>query len=148
MKQENYEGIKNSFFNSYKAFVDFIMVTNTKYGMYSVLLFKKKTYNNLVRVNIIIRNFNNDENMNNDFSASVTLNALEANNLIDEIRDNFKNNHIITYSTVNPRTRFQTLQNTKFSLNIKLEDEYELEKAYSFNDTIILEENRHKVRIK
>lgn len=148
MEQNNMVVIKNSFFNSYKSFIDYITVTHTNFSMYSILVFKKKTYNNLVKVNIIIRNFQNEENTINEFSSSVTLNNIEAEGLIDDIRKDFKDNHDIEYTSINYRTCFQTIQNTKFSLNIKLNDDRELEKAFYFNEDINRNEKRYKVKVR
>ena len=74
------------------------------------------------------------------------MNWLE--NLIDDIRNDFKDCHDIEYTSINYRTCFQTIQNTKFSLNIKLNSDKEIKKAFCFNENINTIENRHKVKVR
>lgn len=145
MEQKDYEQIKNGFFASYKSFVDFVMLTHDGYNMYSILILKKPTYNGMSKVSIIIRNSYFGEDTSNEFSSSVLLSANEANNLINDIRNDFRDNHFILYSGVNPRTLIQTLQNTRFSLNIKLNNEQEYKEAIIFNDKINRNGKRYKV---
>lgn len=140
--------IKDCFFDSYKSFVNCMMITHNEYSMYSILVLKRNTYNDLSIVSIVIRNSHNGDGMLNEFSNNVILSKEEAHNLIDDIRNDFRDNHDISYSGVNTRTCIQTLQNTKFSLNIKLTDEIELEEAMEFNNKINCKDKKYRVLTK
>lgn len=149
MEQNNYKLIKDSFFNSYKSFIDFIMLSNKQNRLYNILILRKPMNYNLTKVNIIIRStHNSNDNYYHEFSCNMILNNNEANNLINDIRNDFRNNHYIAYSSVNHKTLIQTLQNTKFSLNIKLINKEEYEEAISFNNEINQNANRNKVLVK
>lgn len=149
MEQNNYKIIRDSFFNSYKSFVDFIMLSNSQKKLYNILILRKPIHNNLTRVNIIIRSsHNNDDTYYHELASNMIINNEEASNLINDIRNDFKDNHYIAYSSVNPRTLIQTLQNTKFSLNIKLINNIEYEEAINFNKIINQNNNRYRVLTK
>ena len=135
----NYEVIRKYFFNSYKSFIDFVSLTHNDEGLYCILILKKRLYNNLSKINVVIRDSQSGD-MYNEYSNNIILNNYEADKLIDDIRDDFVNNHYIAYSSVNPKTNIQTLQNTRFSLNIKLININEFERAMIFNNSI----NNHK----
>lgn len=146
MKQ-NYEPIKESFLTSYKSFIDFIMLTNNDNNMYNILVLKKPINDRLSNVCILVRSLikNNCDNISNayhEFSSNVTLSNDEARQLVDDIRCDFCDKHIIKYASVNPRAMIQTLQNSTFSLNIKLSKAYELEEAVDFNAKINSDEKR------
>ena len=144
MEQKNYAVIRNSFFNSYKAFIDFIEMTQYQHSICAILILKNKTVNNnLSTINVVIRNNSNDDNVSNEFSSSVTLSTIEAGNLINDIRNDFKKNHHITCSIVNPILNIHTIQNYRFSLNIKLYNQNEYEEAINFNNKI----NSSKLKI-
>lgn len=146
MEQNNYKLIRESFFNSYKSFVDYIMLSNAQNKLYNILILRKRDNDNLTRVNIIIRSsHNNNDNNYHELSSTMVLNNDEAGILINDIREDFRDNHYIAYSAVNPKTLIQTLQNTKFSLNIKLVSEKEFEEAINFNNKINIKSNRNKV---
>lgn len=146
MDQNNYKLIRDSFYNSYKSFVDFIMLSNTQNKLYNILILRKRVNNNLVKLSIIIRSHNNNnDNFFHELSSNMILNNEESNILINDIRNDFRDNHYIAYSSVNQKTLIQTLQNTKFSLNIKLINKEEYEEAIIFNNKINQNISRHKV---
>lgn len=136
MEHKNYEEARKYFFESYKTFIDFLMFTCNEYSMYSILVLKKDLHNNLSKVNIVVRNSYNGDDMYNEYSNNVILSSEEAENLVNDIVNDFKDNHYISYSTVNTKNFTQVLQNTNFSLNIKLNNEYELKRALNFNSKI------------
>ena len=147
MKQYKYKELKNSFYSSYKTFMDFINITTNPNDIYSILILKKETDNNLVKINIIIKNCYCKEETN-EFYNNVTLNQEEALNLINDIRNEFKYNHNVLYAIINYKTLIQTIQATNFSLNIKLDNSnLELEEALTFNQKI-KQNTKHKVLIK
>lgn len=144
MKKNNYAVYKQKFLCSYKSFIDYIDLIHKDQNMYNILVLRKDSKNNLVTVSVIIRNCNNDEKMLNEFSNNVLLSREEANDLVYDIREDFRNNYDIQYSTINPKNFIQTLQNTIFSLHIKLNNISEFEEALKFNSKI----NCNKVKSK
>ena len=148
MEQKDYKKIRDCFFKSYKSFVDFITITHNDYSMYSILILKKTIYNHISKISITIRNSHNSDSMFNEYSNNVILTNDEAENLINDIRNDFRDTHDISYSAVNTGTFIQTLQNTKFSLNIKLNNLKEYEEAIEFNDKINCDSKRYRVLTK
>jgi len=149
MGQIDYKLIKEAFFNSYKSFMNFLRLTNETNIMYNILILRKHLNDNLTNVNIIINSIDTtDENHNYNFKTNAVLTNEEAQELIEDIRLDFKNSHYISYSSANQSNLIQRLQNTNFSLNIKLLNEEELKDAIHFNDEINKDVNRHKVLTK
>lgn len=145
MPNNNHKIIKDAFFNSYKSFMDFLRLPNERNVMYCILILRKPMPNNLTDVQIIINGMHsNDNNYNYNFNSNVLLSNTEAKNLVDDIRIDFKNNHYISYSTVNMADSIQRLQNTNYSLNIKLLNNDELKEAMYFNNEINKDGTRHK----
>ena len=137
--------IKEKFLCSYKSFINFIALTHKNQNMYNILVLRRNSEHHTVTVSVIIRNYNNDERILNEFSNNVILNAKEANELIYDIREDFVTNNNILYSTVNPKNFIQTMQNTIFSLNIKLNSEREFEEALQFNSKINCKSKKNRV---
>ena len=148
MEQKDFKIIKDCFFKSYKSFIDFVSITHNDFSMYSILVLNKQMYSNLSKVSIIIRNRHNYDGMYNEYANNIILTKDIEHILIEDIREDFKDNHYIAYSAINTRTLIQTLQNTKFSLNIKLNGETEFEDAMKFNEKINKDESRHRVLTK
>lgn len=143
--QNNYKLMRESFFNSYKSFIDIIQLSNTQNNLYNILILKKQLQNNLTKINIVIRsNHNNDEIYHHELSSNMVLNKEEANILIEDIRKDFIENHYITYSSVNPKTLIHSMQNKILSLNIKLTNIEEYTSAINFNNEI---NNKNKQRV-
>lgn len=136
MEKNNYAVTKEKFLCSYKSFIDYIDLIHKEQNMYNILVLRKDSKNGLVVVSVIIRNCNNDERMLNEFSNNVLLSREEANNLVYDIRMDFRDNYDIHYSTLNPKNFIQTLQNKNFSLHIKLNNISEFEEALKFNSKI------------
>lgn len=136
MEKNNNVVIKEKFLCSYKSFIEFINLTHEEQNIYNILVLRKNLKNGLVTVSVIIRNCTNDERMFNEFSNNVLLSKEEANNLVYDIREDFKDNYDIDYSSLNPKNLIQTLKNTIFSLHIKLNNISEFEEALEFNSKI------------
>lgn len=68
--------------------------------------------------------------------VAIVLNKDEANVFIDLIRKDFFDNHFIKFASYNPKTKVQTINNTIFSLQIKIPTEEKLIKAINYNDEI------------
>lgn len=149
MEQINYILLRDAFFNSYKAYIDFLRLTNKGNDMYHILILRKPLNCDLVNLNIIINGIcANDENYNYCFKNNVILNYAEAKVLVDMIRTDFRDNHYIAFCTVCPNDSIQRLQNTNYSLNIRLLDIEEQKEAITFNDKINNDLERHKALIK
>lgn len=69
-----------------------------------------------------------------------------AKEIVDEIRKHFAENHYIVYSSVNAINKIQILQNERFAVNIKLNNEDEVNEAFEFNGKIN-SNNRHATRV-
>lgn len=142
----DFKPIRETIFNSYKSFMEFLRLINESNTMYTILVLRKPTTKGMTNVSIIINSINvNDENNNYNYKTNYVLPDSESRELIEDIRLDFKDNHYVSYSTVNKSNLIQKLQNTNFSLNIKLLNEDELKDALSFNDEINRDGNRHKV---
>ena len=145
MRKNNCVVLKENFLCSYKSFINFIALTHKDQNMYNILVLKRPSEDGFVTVSVVIRNCNNDERLLNEFSNNVILNIKEANNLINDIREDFINNHNIFYSIVNPENSIQTMQNANFSLNIKLNNEKEFKDALEFNSKINHNKTKNRV---
>ena len=146
------------FFNSYKSFVDYLLLTDKSSDIYRVLVSKKAIDENNSTLNIDIHNtrydYNTSERMQNDkldskyytYSNNITMSNTEIEELIDSIREDFAYNHYMVYSSVNEEEGYQTMQNTTFSLCIKLYTKEEIDKALAINEAINCNKSRrHKV---
>lgn len=69
-----------------------------------------------------------------------------AKEIVDDIRNHFAENHYIVYSSVNTISKVQILQNERFAVNFKLNNEDEVSEAIAFNDSINSKE-RHATRV-
>jgi len=147
MENKKYKITKDCFFRCYKAYIDYLGITNIE-SMYNILVLRKPIHNNLSKITIIIKNYYTGEDTANEFSSNVILTNEETISLINNIREDFKSNHYIAYSGINPQTFIQTLQNTNFSLNIKLYSIEEYEEALKFNSKINCDGTRHRALIK
>lgn len=142
----NYKPIRETIFNSYKSFMEFLRIINETNTMYTILVLRKPLNKGMTNVSIIINSINvNDENNNYNYKTNAVLPSTESRKLIEDIRLDFKDNHYVSYSTINESNLIQKLQNTNFSLNIKLLNEDELNDALSFNNEINRDKNRHRV---
>ena len=142
----DFKPIRETIFNSYKSFMEFLRLINETNTMYTILVLRKPTTKGMTNVSIIINSINvNDENNNYNYKTNAVLSDIESRKLIEDIRKDFKDNHYVSYSTVNESNLIQKLQNTNFSLNIKLLNADELNDALSFNDEINRDGSRHKV---
>lgn len=89
--------------------------------------------------------FNGDLLLNKEIKGYVPSDV--ANEIVNEIRNHFAHNHYIVYSSVNTISEIQVLQNERFAVNIKLNNEDELNRAFAFNDSIN-SNDRHATRVK
>lgn len=145
----NYKLLKEAFYNTYKSYMDFLRLTNQGKEMFYILILRKPLDNDLTNVDIVINGLNPSiEGHSYKFKNNVILNSKEAKELIDEIRDDFKMYHIISYCTINESEAIQRMQNTNYTLNINLINEEEIEEALIYNHEINTNKNRKKALIK
>lgn len=145
----NYKLLREAFYNTYKSYMDFLRLTNQGKEMFYILILRKPLNNDLTNVDIVINGLNSSiDGHSYRFKNNVILNNKEAKELIDEIRNDFKMYHIISYCTVNESESIQRIQNTNYSLNLNLIDEEEIEEALNFNYDINTNKNRKKALIK
>lgn len=145
------------FFGSYKNFIDMLMYTSKEPYKYEINI----SYDNLsdgnVKLNICIRSekynrrggekdiyFDRQNNNYIELSNCVVLTKEDAQNLIRDIRSDFEFNHYVAYASLN-KNNIQTLENTKFILEIALKEE-DIDEALEFNSYVNTNE-RHENRI-
>ena len=145
----NYKLLREAFYNTYKSYMDFLRLTNEGKEMFYILILRKPLNNGLTNVDIIINGLNASiEDHNYRFKNNATLTTVEAKNLIEDIRNDFTMLHNISYCTVNKSDSIQRIQNTNYSLNIKLINEEEKEEALNFNLKINQDKERNKALIR
>lgn len=142
---------KNVFFNSYKAFMDYLMVvsdTPNEYGIYVLNRGVNKDTSNL-SVSIYKNMYVNNRDYNIAYNNNITLSKDSINELVNAIRNDFIENHYITYASLNEEEMTQTIQNTRFSLVFKLNTYTDLLEAHETNRSINLKKedtNKGKIR--
>jgi len=144
MKEIDYKLLEESFFNMYQAILNHLRLTRTENTTYNIYIARTYLQENLFQITIKIENKDNEQN----FIFSDKLPYEECISLIDNIRIDFRENHYISFSTVNQKEQIQTLQNTNFTLKIELIDNAEIEDAINFNAQINTNGERHKVLTK
>lgn len=144
MNNIDYKLLGESFFNMYQSILNHLRLTRTENTIYDIYITRTNTQDGLSQVMIKIEN----KNIEQKFIFSDKLPYEEAVNLIDNIRIDFRENHYISFSTVNQMEHIQTLQNTNFTLKIQLKNEIEIEDAINFNYKINSNSERHKVLAK
>lgn len=142
MKEIDYKLLGESFFNMYQSIINYFRLTRTEDSTYTISVLRTSLEDNITSITIKIENNNNEEQK---FIFNDKLTDEETINLINNIRTDFKENHYISYSSVNQREYIQTLQNTNFTLKIELKNNEEIENAVNFNTKINTNGNRHKV---
>ena len=141
MNNIDYKLLEESFFNMYQSILNHLRLTRRENTIYDIYISRKITQDSLSQVTIKIENKNNEQ----QFIFSDKLPYEESINLIDNIRMDFRENHYISFSSVNQKEYMQTLQNTNFTLRIELKNDNELEDAINFNSKINTNGERHKV---
>lgn len=145
----NHTLLREAFYNTYKSYMDFLRLTNESRNMFYILILRKPINEELTNIEIVINGLNSSVDVNNyRFKNNAILNNTEAKQLIDDIREDFKMYHYVSYCTVNTSDSIQRIQNTNYSLNIKLINNKEIAEALSFNDKINTNGERHKALTK
>lgn len=147
------EVLKNYYLQDYINTIRYILTfdneINNKYYIY---IENRISDNGMSQLTIRIMsdkigNKNKDLLLNKEIIAFLPSSL--AGEIVNEIRNNFAENHYLVYSSVNTIERIQTLQNERFTFNIKLNNENEVEEAKKFNDSInsINSEDRHSTKV-
>lgn len=144
------DAVKNYYLESYINTIRYILTfddnVNSKYDIY----IENKPSNDgfsylLIRITSKkIANIDNKLLLNNEISGYVPMEI--GNEIINAIRNHFAENHYIVYSSVNKMYGVQTLQNERFSVNIKLNNDDEINEAQKFNSNINSNE-RHATKV-
>lgn len=140
MKEIDYKLLEESFFNMYQAILNHLRLTRTENTAYNIYIARTYLQNNLFQITIKIENYDNEQK----FIFSDKLPYEESISLVENIRIDFKENHYISFSSVNEKEQIQTIQNTNFTLRIELIDNVEVENAINFNAKINTNGERHK----
>ena len=145
----NYKLLKDAFYKTYKSYMDFLRQVSKDNDMFYILILRKVINNDLVNVDIIINSISpTNEEHPYRFKNNAILSYTESIELIKNIREDFNTNHYISYSMVNESDSIQRLQNTNYSLNIKLINEEEIEEALKYNEKINTNTDRHKALLR
>lgn len=141
MNNIDYKLLEDSFFNMYQSILNHLRLTRRENTTYNIYIARTNTQDNLSQVTIRIENKNAEQK----FIFSDKLPYEESIDLIDNIKMDFRENHYISFSSVNEKEYMQTLQNTNFTLRIELKNDRELEDAINFNSKINTNGERHRV---
>ena len=145
MENTNFKLLREAYYSTYKSYMDFLRLTNNGSKMFYILILRKPINKDLINVDIIINGINaNIEDKNYQFKNTAVLSSTEAKQLIEDIREDFKMYHYVSYCTINTSDHIQRIQNTNYSLNIKLLNNQEVEEAMNFNEKINKNGHRHK----
>ncbi len=144
------EVIKNYYLEDYINTIRYILTfdedVNNKYSVY----IENKISDNgmsslLIRImSNKIGNVKGDLLLNKEIKGFVPSDI--AKEIVDDIKNHFAHNHYIVYSSVNTISKIQILQNERFAVNFKLNNEDEVSEAIAFNDSINSNE-RHATRV-
>lgn len=127
-----------SFLNSYHALMDYLRMVASYPNEFSIFITKhsKDEENAILRVSIIRNVIEDAENTGKIYdNKSILPNELIIP-AINGIRDDFRDNHKISYACIAPDTSMQILKNTNFKLSIAISDNDELEMARKYNHDI------------
>lgn len=144
------EVIKNYYLEDYINTIRYILTFDKDINdKYSVYIENKLSDNNMssLLIRIIsekIGNANGDLLLNKEIKGYIPSDI--ANEVVNEIRNHFADNHYIVYSSVNTISKIQVLQNERFAVNIKLNSDEELNEAFTFNSKIN-NNDRHSTRV-
>lgn len=144
------EVIKNYYLEDYINTIRYILTFDKDINdKYSVYIENKLSDNNMssLLIRIIsekIGNANGDLLLNKEIKGYIPSDI--ANEIVNEIRNHFADNHYIVYSSVNTISKIQVLQNERFAVNIKLNSDEELNEAFTFNSKIN-NNDRHSTRV-
>lgn len=144
------EVLKNYYLGDYINTIRYILTfDNDINNKYSIYIENKPSDNEMSQLTIKIMsdkigNKNKDLLLNKEITAF--LPSFLAEEIVNEIRNNFAENHYLVYSSVNATSKLQTLQNERFTFTIKLNNEHEVEEAKEFNDNIN-SKDRHSTKV-
>ena len=121
--------LKSSFLNSYLSVMEYLMFISNSSDDYRIIVTKDTLNNYLDGINIIIeKNYFKGEN------NGIVLASDDASELIDTIRNDFKDKHDIMYASIN--NGVQVIKNNNFSLFVNLNNDKDIEKARIFNSIV------------
>ena len=145
---KNDKELLSSFLDSYHSLMDYLRKVAAYPNEFSIFITKhKKDENNqILRVSIIRSVIEDRENSGPILDNKTILPNELIMSAINGIRDDFRDNHEISYACVSPDTKLQTLQNTNFKLSITIDNNEELEEAIKYNGEINRNPNRMRIR--
>lgn len=134
----------NSFLNSYHALMDYLRMEASYPNEYAIYItkHKKDEDHQILRVSIIRNVIEDRENSGPILDNKTILSNELIIPAINGIRDDFRDNHEISYAGISPDTKYQFLQNTNFKLSISIDSNEEYEEALKYNNAIMRNPNR------
>ena len=131
----------NSFFYCYKYYIDYIGTLENNY--YTINIKKTKFNERLTKINISIKdtkyNRNSEDKIENNllhFDNYIILPDDLASKLISNIINDFLDNHDVKYDSINNYKNELNLNNTFFTLSIKLTDKLDFSIADQIREKI------------
>ena len=140
LNKKEKEVIKNYYLEDYINTIRYILTFDSSNNNKYTIDIENKPCDNGLSLLLIRITTNKVGNINKDLMLSKEIKGYlpgdVAKDVVNEIRNHFIENHYIVYSSVCAINNTQTLQNEKFTVYIKLNNEQEIEEAYKFNDKI------------
>lgn len=150
INSEEKEIVKNYYLDNYINAIRYILTfdrdINSKYSVYIENRLSNNGFSQLL-IKIMsnkLGSTNGELLLNNEIRGFVPSDV--ANEIVKEIRKHFAENHYIVYSSIDKNAKIQTLQNEKFSVNFRLNNEEEINEALDFNNNINAND-RHPTKV-
>lgn len=150
LNKNEQEVIKNYYLEDYINTIRYILTFDSSSDNKYTVDIENKPCNNglsLLLIRIVtnkIGNINKELSLNKEIKGYLPSDV--AKDIVNGIRNHFAENHYIVYSSIYAINSTQILQNEKFSVYIKLNNEQEIKEAYKFNDEINSNE-RHATKV-
>ena len=142
----NDKELLNSFLDSYHTIMDYLRKIAAYPNEFNIFITKHKVddFHQAIRISIIRNVIEDLDSSGHILDNRSTLPNELILSAINGIRDDFRDNHEISYACISPDSNFQTLQNTNFKLSIAIYDNEELMEAQNYNREINRNPNRFK----
>ena len=143
---QNDKEILNRFLNSYHSTMDYLRMIATYPSEFTIFIAKYDNKENkdhtVLRISIIRNVIEDRDNSGHYLDIPTTLPNDLIIPAINGIRDDFRDNHEISYASISGDSKYQFLQNTHFKLSISIDNNEELEEAKKYNSEINCNPNR------
>lgn len=143
---QNDKEILNRFLNSYHSTMDYLRMIAAYPSEFTIFIAKYNNKDNkdhtVLRISIIRNVIEDRDNSGHYLDIPTTLPNDLIIPAINGIRDDFRDNHEISYASISGDTKYQFLENTNFVLKISIDSNEEYEEAKKYNGEINRNPNR------